>query len=229
MARELTPRPRGRGSQTREGRASRTREQRPKLRARTSPRRRMKPLAELRSALEAAVEAMESALRELENPQEGADIEALQRNFDAAKDSHRQASEAYQRAVVVQEARAGIPPEAAPVAEPDEPTAAEREHATPKRGLDRDAQKVGGEPLVYTRRGHQLCSDMYKAHYGDQAARERLDAHKRQVLDTPYPQDVHGEQRAAITQTLGEGGELIAPVYLQEQWVGVPRAGRPIA
>ena len=99
----------------------------------------------------------------------------------------------------------------------------------PKGGLDRSTQKVGGEPSFTRGTASSIMSDMYRAHHGDPAARERLNTHMRQMMDTDTWANVHEDQRAAITQTLGEGGELIAPVYLQEQWVAVPRAGSPIA
>jgi HK97 family phage major capsid protein len=196
----------------------------------------MRTLPELRSALEAAVEAMESALTDLENPQEGADELVLQRKFDEAREAHAAASAAYERADAVQEARNTIPSEAAP--------AAPAEHASDGSGMElRDGAviEVGATALTYQRGGpHSIFSDMWLATDqggGSATARDRLNQHRSEAAGavrefaTRIQRGKPGEQqqRAAITQTLGEGGELIAPVYLQEKWIGLPRAGRPIA
>jgi HK97 family phage major capsid protein len=72
---------------------------------------------------------------------------------------------------------------------------------------------------------------MYRASSGDPTARERLDRHRTEVAGTKCARSVHSgrDERANPSQTLGEGGELIAPVYLQDEWIGLPRAHRPIA
>jgi HK97 family phage major capsid protein len=170
---------------------------------------------------------MEDALADCEaNPGSA----SAQRAFENAKAKHQRIN----GRLAVREARAGIAGGVTPTGEGERADAARGGSldATAARGYDRSTQRINGEPLVY-QRGAQtgIFSDMYRASQGDPAARERLDQHRRQMADTPFIRGVHheAEERAAITQVLGEGGELIAPAYLQEQWIGVPRAGSPIA
>lgn len=178
----------------------------------------MKTLAQLRAECAAALERMQEALKDVENPQEGADEAALRTKFDEAKATHASAVEAYDRAAAVEEARAALP---APPAEEKEEPVEERKAGSPE-------VRVGNEPLTYEQREQDgsisrrsIFADMYAVRYGgDAGARERLERHN---------QEMQVESRAALSQTAGEGGEIIPPVYLQQKWIALPRASRPIA
>lgn len=60
---------------------------------------------------------------------------------------------------------------------------------------------------------------------GDTAARERIARHGQEMADANNPQV--GERALNITD--GTGGEFVPPIYLQDQWIGLPRARRPVA
>jgi HK97 family phage major capsid protein len=191
----------------------------------------VKTLAELRQAWQDSVTAMERALHDVQMPPSGADTSALDRTFEGAKAAMETAKRAYERQRDVEEARAAIPVEAAP--------------ADPKggvgTGVDLGERGLGGvgvsEKLVYRqgRGAPSIFSDMHRAAKGQPDAIERLNQHRAQTA-LQYERvmaersRMDPEQRAApLTQTAGEGGELIAPQYLQDKWIGLPRPGRPIA
>jgi len=76
------------------------------------------------------------------------------------------------------------------------------------------------EPLVYERNSqHSFFADHVTSRAGDSAARERLARHAAQMRI----------EKRDISQTAGAGGEMVAPVYLQDQWITLARAGRVTA
>lgn len=191
---------------------------------------------------------MESSLAALEEPQEGADTDALERTFESKETAHAEARKRLERAERVAESRGGLPtvggervaaglpgnesedlePESRSTGrEPGE----ERNWATP-RGATRH------EPLY--RRGdrdgvddrHSPLMDVYRAYRGDPAARERIARNNREVgdwmVDAPgrFPTAAQGR---ALAQTLEHGGDMIPPVYLQEEWIKKPHPGRAVA
>jgi HK97 family phage major capsid protein len=182
----------------------------------------VKTVAELRVAVGEAVDAMEAALAACQNPQ-GRSLASAERAFDSARDKHARLRRELDTAEAIAEARKGIPAEAAPAAPTD-------------GWLEvRDGARLV-EPLTYQRHSeHSIFADMVDAHKGGQAAIERLNRHREETaaeqIRLTEERERYGvaQDRAAITQTAGEGGELIAPAYLQNQWIGLPRAGRPIA
>lgn len=169
-------------------------------------------MKEHRAAVKAALERMEAAHTALDEAGEDADVEALTRTFDEAEADHKAAVTKFERAKLVEEARAAAPVE--PVADDDDPE--DDKPADPARAKSRTRE---GE-LVYQHRGeHSIFEDMARSKVeNDSAAGERLNRHRQEM-----------EERAHPSQTAGEGGELIAPVYLQDRWIKVPRAGRAIA
>lgn len=180
----------------------------------------MKSSSELRSSVADALETMTEALKAVESPQEGADKEQLRSKFDDAKAVHAEAVAAYDRSKAVEEARSALP------AEPAESTEVVSEERSTVEVSNRAT--VGREPLTYSERTEDgrvstrsIFKDMYAAKTGsDMAARERLERHNAEM---------RVEQRTAINQTAGEGGEIIPPVYLQQKWIALPRAQRPMA
>lgn len=60
---------------------------------------------------------------------------------------------------------------------------------------------------------------MWDAKQGDQVAIERLARHSHEMA----------VEKRAINQTAGTGGEFVPPLWLQDRWVALQRAGRPVA
>jgi HK97 family phage major capsid protein len=170
----------------------------------------MDDLATLSTAVDAALEEMEAATTAIREAGDDADFDKLERAFRKAEVTHATADK--KRAL--EEARRSLK---VPPAIPS---------STPLGGR----VSVTGEPLTYERHAPWgFFSDMFQAAKGSPQARERLDAHRHEMEVEGRPAPIAGESRAAITQTMGEGGELIAPAYLQDKWVGLPRPSRPIA
>lgn len=166
------------------------------------------------AAVRAAFERMEAASRDLDEAGEDADQDALTRAYETAKAEHRTATDALTRARDLAEARANAPvevvePEADPEAEPQERTRAPE-------------ARVTSEPLTYERHnGNNFFRDMAEAKVsGDPAAQARLNRHREEMAV---------EERTNPSQAAGEGGEFIAPVWLQDEWLSVARAGRAVA
>jgi HK97 family phage major capsid protein len=163
---------------------------------------------ELREQLRSDLGRMQEALAAVEEaPPETAKarMAALESAFDHARKEWKKTD----RALAVAEAREDLPVGPA------------------ERRAPAGSTRVGREPLTYELHNEDgsasrrsIFRDMLTAKRGDGEARERLERHT---------QEMQVEARAALTQTAGEGGEIIPPVYLQNKWVGVPRASRPIA
>ena len=177
-------------------------------------------LKQLRQKVKEALERMESAHKALDEAGEDADTEALTRTFDEAETEHRTAKEALERAERVKEARDAAPVE--PVEEDEDPEAdpADPNPDDPERSRTR--VRVNKEPLTYERgSGVSVFADLAKVQIdGDPAAAERVANHRREM---------EAEMRAHPNQALGEGGEFIAPLWMQDEWIKLPRAGRTIA
>lgn len=187
-------------------------------------------LAQLRTRVTEALQRMEAANTALTEAGEDADTDALTRAFDTAEAEHRTAVVAFERAERVEEARTNAPVE--PVEEEDDPedeadaadAEGDEDNGERKRSLK---VRVRKEPLTYERANQNdsnIFRDMLQARHGDGEAAERLQRH-RQEMDV----ELTAEQRAHPNQAAGEGGEFIAPVWLQNEWLNVPRAGRAIA
>lgn len=168
----------------------------------------MKTLDELRQLCADAVERMQDALKAVENPQEGADEAALRAKFDEAKAEHATAVEAYDRAKALAEARSSLPVE--PVVETE--TEERKDPARPR-------EEVRESELTYQKHGeNSILRDLRLSNKGDSDARERLARHMSEMVEI-----------RAINKTDGEGGEFIPPLWLQNEWIKLPRASRPVA
>ena len=95
--------------------------------------------------------------------------------------------------------------------------------------------QVGKEPLTYRRNSaHSMFTDLYRVTaqpgmHGDAA--ERLSRHSREMafergLKTG---DLPADAQFDLNSTDATGGQLVAPLYLQEQFVTLARAGRVVA
>ncbi len=166
-------------------------------------------------AVREAFERMEAALAALENSPRGASLERLQRAFDDAEADHASEVETLDRYRAVSEARENLP-----VAPADEERTPEND---PVRGNGR--ARVTGEPLTYQRGGpNSLFRDLLLADKGNLAASERLQRHSREMVE-------HGQrvEQRDLSSTDAAGGYLVPPLWLQEEFVSLARAGRVVA
>jgi HK97 family phage major capsid protein len=109
--------------------------------------------------------------------------------------------------------------------------------AHPKRGWDPDTLHIGGEPATYQGdpNGASWFLDQLEAGKGNSEAVERILRSARELADVGRPMakkpDVTRGREVlslrAIAETAGAGGELVAPLYLQEEFLKLARAARP--
>lgn len=173
-------------------------------------------LRELRKAVTDAAAQMRTANEAIEaaDPNaEGVDLDALERSFEGAEAEHRNAKKALQRAESVEEARKNAPID--PVADDVDEQVEERKGEV----------RVGKEPLTYEKHSqHNFLTDLYQGTLaGNSKAQERLNRHRDEMRA-----EGHGEERA-LSSTDSEGGYLVAPLYLQDEFVKLARAARPTA
>jgi HK97 family phage major capsid protein len=193
-----------------------------------------------------AFEEWEAALAEAERVKvaKGTEAEATRAvaALDEAREHHQAIVDQVTRAEELEEARASLP--VAPSLNEDEyegsPSARVGvAYATPKRGWDPRTERVGGEPTTYRNQSGSASwfHDQLKAGKGDAEAIERILRSSRELADAGRPiamktsmtrgREVLSER--AIAETAGAGGELVAPLYLQEEYLKLARAARPYA
>ena len=157
-------------------------------------------LPELRSAVRAAYEQLEEAAAALEAPAADADLDALKGAFDEADAAHKRSVEAVERAERIEEARAALPVE---------------EAETPD-------VKVVSESLTYERNApNSIFRDLVSAQKGDIAASGRLERHMTEMR-------VENRTSSLVSGTDADGGYLVPPVYLQDEFVTLARPGRKL-
>lgn len=173
-------------------------------------------LAELRAGMVASAARWDETLTALESASDEEFDARLAENVEAEA-AHARAAEAYERRNAIETAQRNLPAEAAPVAGDSEGGLHVRDGA---------AITAHGGPLTYQRPqgrggdGPSFFSDLYRArHLGDERAQGRLRSHLEEME----------REGRAISTTAGAGGEFVPPVYLQEDWIKLPRAARPIA
>lgn len=162
----------------------------------------MKTLAELRDALAARANEMQTALDAWINPAEGADVDALERAFTDAETAHAAANTAYTRALATHEARSNMP-------------------ALP-------SVQVTNEESVYRRGGKEsFFVDVARACQGDAQARERLIANNREVSEKrAQAADVEGTGQEFLHPTYL--ADVIPEYRPKRKYVdSVPSAGLP--
>jgi HK97 family phage major capsid protein len=178
---------------------------------------------ELRAAVKAALERMEAAHKALTEAPEDADLDVLTKEFDDAEAEHRTATEALvegekaeERTKRVAEARKAAPVEPVePEIDPEETKVDPEERKAPEARVKR-------EPLTYERgNGFSVFADLARVKVeNDESAQARIHSHLKEMRI---------EKRAHPNQTAGEGGEFIAPIWMQDEWIKLPRAGRAVA
>jgi len=176
-------------------------------------------IEQLREAVKAAFKRMDEAFTQLENPQEGADELKLQANFDEAERAHTEAVTKLERAEALAEARDALPVDPnVPADVPDDGSLVVDDGAT---------VEVGDGPETYTKGGpHSFMQDQLKAQKGDRGATERIVQNARELAAKgKFGKGTFDER--AIAETAGAGGELVAPLYLQDEYLALARAARP--
>lgn len=160
-------------------------------------------IEELRAAVNAARQKMVDAHEKIERAltveegQEAPDVTELRSAFDAAEAEWKQANERFERSQrLPQEIKA---PEIK-ASEVEASVVAVREQVS-----------VGKEEATYRPdNGTSIFRDLYRQ--DDPAARARLDRHRAEMRD--------------LSSTDAAGGYLVAPLYLQNEFVNLARAGR---
>lgn len=157
-------------------------------------------LHELRSAVRAAYQELETAAAALEAAEEGADLDALKREFDEADEAHQRSVEAVERAERIEEARAALPVE---------------EDKAPD-------VRVAAEPLTYEQHSpNSIFRDMISSQKGDTAASQRIERHMDEMR-------VEKRTSSLVAGTDSDGGYLVPPVWLQDLLATLARPGRQV-
>lgn len=89
--------------------------------------------------------------------------------------------------------------------------------------------RVKSEPLTYRRNGeHSMFTDLYRvSKFSDQAAAQRLERHAKEMV--VERQLKAGEAAYDLSSTDAAGGYLVAPLWLNDQFITLARAGRVTA
>jgi HK97 family phage major capsid protein len=162
-------------------------------------------LVEARAELDDALTLFTAAADAIEDAQPGADTDKLQRDFSRAEANFNTAKGAYRK----QQAR----------------FERHRELMGSSTANGRASVSVSSEPLTYDRNnGNSLFRDLVYSGRGDLQAARRLDRHKREMeIERPQASEF------ALSSTDAAGGYLVPPLWLQEEFVALARAGRVTA
>jgi HK97 family phage major capsid protein len=185
-------------------------------------------LIELREELDDSLAVYQAARDAIDAAGEDADLDSLEATFNDAEERYTKARKDHQTATDRQErARKRFE-----LHERAKDAGKLVEDPTPTRG----EVKVGKEPLTYRRNGEfSVFKDLYRAAgangFPDQAAAERLNRHMREmefergIKIGDLPRDAQFD----LSSTDSAGGYLVAPLWLQEEFVNLARAGRVVA
>lgn len=169
-------------------------------------------ITSLRESVNDAIAEMEAALEALQNPQEGADTDALERKFDEAEKRHATATRAYERASKIEEARAAAPVALEePAAEPVEETVEQRE--LPK-------VEIKSEPSVYG--PHNRAERSY--------FRDLVLWQRDQDSDATEAIARHAKEIRTVTSTATTGGAdaFVPPTYLTDDYARYVRGQKVV-
>lgn len=169
-------------------------------------------LVELREELDEAHAAFTAAADAIKDASDDADLTALEAAFTAAEERYTTLRASHRDAVKAQErARERFALE-------EKANEALKTAQTPVPSVS-----VKSEPLTYSRHGeHGFFRDLYRrdvAH--DPQAAERLSRHVREM-------EVERKAKFDLSSTDSAGGYLVAPLWLNEQFVDIAKAGRVV-
>lgn len=172
-----------------------------------------------RGAYEAARAAMEAAADAVQNADDTADIDALEADFVAAKDTADRAKGALARAEDIERSR-----QEHPAVEPA-PKGAEQ-HGVMEQTRGRDVRVGEDREITYRAdKNESFFADMFRMrHMGDQSAASRLQRHAQEM-------DVVHRDRGIQLRDVGTSAfdGLTVPQYLIDLYAPLARAGRPYA
>lgn len=98
---------------------------------------------------------------------------------------------------------------------------------------DQPTARVGREPLTYRQNGpHSFFTDLHRAtKFSDPGAADRLNRHNREMAFEQQVKagDIPRDAQFDLNSTDATGGYLVPPLWLQEQFVTLARAGRVVA
>lgn len=157
------------------------------------------------AAYNAAVQRMNDLVEQVNDAPEDADLDAFQVQSDEAVAEVERTKAAVEQAERIERAQQANPPRVvdAPEAEP----------------AQRGSIQVGEEEATYRPdTAASFFRDLWFASKGDRTAGDRLERHRREIVDT--------EKRDVTTSDPGAAG-LIPPIYLASALADFPREGRP--
>ena len=171
-------------------------------------------LIQLREEQVEAHSAYAKAAEAIEKADSTADLDALQAAFDTAEERYTNAKTEF----AAEEARQE---RARQAFELQERATDAKKHLTDDVAQPRVSVK--SEPLTYQRHGqHSFFTDLIRRDIGhDTGAAERLSRHQRE-MEVERTNDAS----YALNSTDTTGGYLVAPLYLQQEFVDLARAGR---
>lgn len=161
----------------------------------------MPTIDDLRTEVDLKLAQFKAAGKAIEDADESADFDALQAAFDEADTQYVAASEKLELFERTAEARK--------IAIPEKPEPAKAEPGK---------VEVKEQPTYRRENQHEVSifRDLYRRDFQhDSAAGERLERHQREMFD--------------LSSTDSAGGYLVAPLYLQNEFVAYRRAGRVVA
>jgi HK97 family phage major capsid protein len=170
-------------------------------------------LVELRESYKDAGARFTMAKEAIQEAGEDADLDALQAEFDTAETEFVECKASYEAGLKKHED-------------------ARKRFELQEKAKDADKiltreetpAKVKSEPLTYRKHGpNSIFHDLYRAEQrSDTAAAERLSRHAREM-------ELERGAQFDLSSTDAAGGHLVAPLYLQEEFIDVARAGRVVA
>lgn len=173
-------------------------------------------LIQLREEQVEAHSAFEAATQAIKDADLGADLDTLEASFKEAEERYTNACKEYE-------------------AEVDRQNRARQKFELDQQAIDADKRlsgtptvkadvRVSKEPLTYRRGGeHSFFTDLARRDiHHDMAAAERLARHMKEV-------QVERAAKFDLNSTDGSGGYLVAPIYLQDEFADMARAGRVTA
>lgn len=182
-------------------------------------------LVELREELDESLAAFQRASRAIEDAGDDADLDKLEAAFTEAEERYTTARQAHRDATDEQErARKRFALQQ---------QAKDAKKLTEEPTQTRGRVSVGKEPLTYRRNGpHSIFTDLYRVHLNaDPAAAERLSRHNKEMAFEKALKagEIPSDAQFDLNSTDTTGGYLVAPLWLNEQFVDLARAGRVTA
>jgi HK97 family phage major capsid protein len=177
-------------------------------------------LVELREEQIEAHVAFQAAVEAIKGAGDDADLDTLEASLTAAEERYNTAKASLQKGEEYEaKARQKFELDRKVV------DAGKRLDGTPAGSVD---ARVKSEPLTYRQHGpNSIFSDLVRSQFGnDRAAAERLSRHTQEMV---AEQRIKAGEAYDLSSTDAAGGYLVAPLYLQNEFVSFARAGRVAA